>query len=211
VSVTRVLFHADDALGRSLGVPGRVRQGHLHHDINTGHVEYLDPDTGAPAPPGGLATVVVAPYFPYRDCMPVFRYDTRGLVRRLPDETLSCETAGQPASSKVRGKADQVVHVGEHLVITPRELIEAVQALPSRPWPARFGAVVGRRPTPSDAAHRTMREFVQSDDVVRHAAVPASTPAGVAGVPDGDPAGGGAPAAVAEYASSMPRPGTESP
>jgi phenylacetate-CoA ligase len=125
-----------------LPVTGRsCEQGHLHHDINTGHVEYLDPDTGAPAAPGALATVVVTPYFPYRECMPVFRYDTRDLVQRLPDEPLTCSLSGLPATTKVLGKADQTVRMGER-VVTPRELVEAVEALPSCPWPARFRAVV---------------------------------------------------------------------
>ena len=125
-----------------LPVTGRsCEQGHLHHDINTGHVEYLDPDTGAPAAPGALATVVVTPYFPYRECMPVFRYDTRDLVQRLPDEPLTCSVSGLPATTKVLGKADQAVRMGVR-VITPRELVEAVEALPSGPWPARFRAVV---------------------------------------------------------------------
>lgn len=123
-----------------LPVTGRTcSHGHLHHDINTGHVEYLDRDTGAPAEPGGLATVVVTPYFPYRDCTPVFRYDTRDLVRRLPDEPLTCEIAGLPATTKVLGKADQAVRVGSR-VVTPRDLIEAVESLPTRPWPARLRA-----------------------------------------------------------------------
>ena len=126
-----------------LPVTGRsCEQGHLHHDINTGHVEYLDPDTGVPAAPGALATVVVTPYFPYRDCMPVFRYDTRDLVRRLPDEPLTCSVSGLPATTKVLGKADQAVRMASGRVVTPRELAEAIEALPSCPWPARFQAVV---------------------------------------------------------------------
>jgi len=84
---------------------------------------------------------VVTPYFPYRECMPVFRYDTRDLVQRLPDEPLTCSVSGLPATTKVLGKADQAVRMGVR-VITPRELVEAVEALPSGPWPARFRAVV---------------------------------------------------------------------
>jgi phenylacetate-CoA ligase len=73
--------------------------------------------------------------------MPVFRYDTRDLVWRLPDEPLTCSVSGLPATTKVLGKADQAVRTGER-VVTPRELVEAVEALPSCPWPARFRAVV---------------------------------------------------------------------
>jgi phenylacetate-CoA ligase len=125
-----------------LPVSGRTcSQGHLHHDINTGYVEFLDLDTGEPAAPGALATVVITPFFPYRECMPVFRYDTRDVVRRLPDEPLNCEVAGLPGVSKIVGKADQLLRTGSG-VVTPRQLVEAIDALPSQPWPARFRAVL---------------------------------------------------------------------
>jgi hypothetical protein len=122
-------------------VTGRTcSAGHLHHDINMGLVELLDLETGEPAEPGALATVVITPYFPYRECMPVFRYDTRDVVRCLSQGELTCEVAGMPATSPVLGKADQILRLGPTDVVTPRELVEAVEALPSQPWPARFRA-----------------------------------------------------------------------
>lgn len=133
----------NDAFGMTevMPVTGRTcSQGHLHHDINMGLVELLDIETGEPAGPGALATVVVTPYFPYRDCTPVFRYDTRDVIRCLPEEALSCEVAGLPATSPILGKADQVLRLGPADTVTPRELIEAVEALPTQPWPARFHA-----------------------------------------------------------------------
>jgi phenylacetate-coenzyme A ligase PaaK-like adenylate-forming protein len=131
------------AMTEVIPVTGRTcEHGHLHHDLNTGHVEVLDPCTGEPALPGALATVVITPYFPYRDCTPVFRYDTRDVVRCLPEGPLGCELAGLPATSKVLGKADQLVRLGEHDVVTPRQLVEAVESLPTHPWPARFRATV---------------------------------------------------------------------
>lgn len=124
-------------------VSGRTcGQGHLHFDINTGLVEYLDLETGEPAEPGALATVVITPYFPYRDCMPVFRYDTRDVVRCLPDERLTCEVAAIPGTGPIAGKADQLLRLGPADVVTPRQLVEAVEALPSQPWPARYRAAV---------------------------------------------------------------------
>jgi phenylacetate-CoA ligase len=112
--------------------------GHLHHDINMGLVELLDLETGELAEPGALSTVVITPYFPYRECMPVFRYDTRDVVRKLPDEPLTCEIAALPATSAIVGKADQILRLGPADVVTPRQVVEAVEALPSQPWPARF-------------------------------------------------------------------------
>jgi phenylacetate-coenzyme A ligase PaaK-like adenylate-forming protein len=124
-------------------VTGRTcSAGHLHHDINMGLVELLDLETGEPAAPGALSTVVITPYFPYRECMPIFRYDTRDVVRRLPEGELQCEVAGIPATSPVLGKADHLLRLGPADVVTPRELAEAVEALPSQPWPGRFRARV---------------------------------------------------------------------
>lgn len=135
----------NDLFGMTEVVPvtGRTcSHRHLHHDINMGLVEYLDLETGEPAEPGALATVVVTPYFPYRDCMPVFRYDTRDVVRRLPDEPLDCEIAGLPGVSRIVGKADQLLRLGPDDVVTPRQIIDAIEALPDRPWPARYRATV---------------------------------------------------------------------
>jgi phenylacetate-CoA ligase len=123
-------------------VTGRTcSEAHLHHDLNTGLTELLDLETGEPAAPGALGTIVITPYFPYRDCMPVFRYDTRDVARRLPDEPLSCEIAGIPATSQILGKAGDL-RLGPADVITPRQLIHAIEALPTEPWPARYRAAV---------------------------------------------------------------------
>jgi phenylacetate-coenzyme A ligase PaaK-like adenylate-forming protein len=73
--------------------------------------------------------------------MPVFRYDTRDVVRCLPTDGLGCELAGIPATSQVLGKADHLLRLGTE-VITPRQLVEAIEALPTAPWPARYRATV---------------------------------------------------------------------
>jgi phenylacetate-CoA ligase len=122
-------------------VTGRTcSQRHLHHDVNIGLTEPLDLRTGEPAEAGALATVVITPFFPYRDCAPVFRFDTRDVVRCLPDEPLGCELAGIPATSQILGKADHLLHLGPGEVVTPRQLVDAIEALPSEPWPARYRA-----------------------------------------------------------------------
>ena len=122
-------------------VGGRTcSQGHQHHDLNVGLTELVDLDTGEPAAAGALGTLVITPYFPYRDCMPVFRYDTRDVARCLPDAPLRCELAGIPATSRILGKADQLLRLPGGEVVTPRQLIEAIEALPAEPWPARYRA-----------------------------------------------------------------------
>ncbi len=133
----------DDSFSMTEVIPvtGRTcSHGHLHYDLNTGLVELLDLRTGEPAAPGALGTVVITPYFPYRDCMPVFRYDTRDVARCLPDETLSCQMAAIPATSQILGKAGTLLHLGPAEVVTPRQLIDAIEALPTAPWPARYRA-----------------------------------------------------------------------
>jgi phenylacetate-coenzyme A ligase PaaK-like adenylate-forming protein len=114
-------------------------QGHLHLDPNMAYAEVIDLAGDAPAGPGELGTLVVTPYYPYRECMPVFRYDTRDLVHRLPDESLTCELAAVPAVSRVLGKATGLLPTDAGPV-TPRDLVEVLEALPGAPWPARFDA-----------------------------------------------------------------------
>jgi phenylacetate-coenzyme A ligase PaaK-like adenylate-forming protein len=128
------------AMTEVLPVSGRVcEQGHLHHDLNMGFVEVLDADTGDPTAPGEIGSVVITPYYPYRECMPMFRYDTRDLVRRLPEEPLGCSLGAVPATSRILGKADQVLRIDGRAVM-PRALVEACEGLPGEPWPARFTA-----------------------------------------------------------------------
>jgi len=69
--------------------------------------------------------------------MPVFRYDTRDVVRRLAEGDLECSLSGTPATSQILGKADHLLRVGGR-VITSRQIVEACEALPGEPWPARF-------------------------------------------------------------------------
>jgi phenylacetate-coenzyme A ligase PaaK-like adenylate-forming protein len=123
-------------------VSGRTcSQAHQHHDLNLGLTELVDLDTGEPAAPGALGTLVVTPYFPYRDCTPVFRYDTRDVARCLPDTPLRCELADVPATSQILGKANQLLRLPGGEVVTPRQLTEAIEALPAEPWPARYRAI----------------------------------------------------------------------
>ncbi len=132
------------AMTEVLPVSGRsCGQGHLHLDLNMGLVEVITLDGAGPVAPGELGTMVITPFFPYRDCMPVFRYDTRDVVRRLPDEPLSCNLAGVPALSPILGKAGQLLDTASGLV-TPRDIVEVLEALPAQPWPAQYRAATDR-------------------------------------------------------------------
>jgi phenylacetate-CoA ligase len=135
-----VLVNDTFGMTEVLPVSGRVcEQGHLHHDLNMGYVEVTDLDTGMPAAAGELGSVVITPYYPYRECMPVLRYDTRDVVRTLGGEGLDCSLSGTPATSQILGKADSLLRVGGR-VVTTRAIVEACEALPGEPWPARFAA-----------------------------------------------------------------------
>ncbi len=122
-----------------LPVSGRFcNAGHLHPDLNMGFVEVAGPG-GTEAAPGELGRMVVTPYFPYRDCMALLRYDTADLVRRLPDGPLGCELAAIPAVSAIQGKASEAI-VTASGTVTTRDIVEVLEALPSQPWPARYRA-----------------------------------------------------------------------
>jgi phenylacetate-CoA ligase len=126
------------AMTEVLPVSGRTCSlGHLHHDLNMGYVEVVDPATGASVAPGEFGSVTITPYFPYRECMPVLRYNTRDMVQRLPEGDLTCELAGMPATSVILDKADQLAGQ-QRCPVTHRELVEAIESLAPMAWPARF-------------------------------------------------------------------------
>jgi phenylacetate-coenzyme A ligase PaaK-like adenylate-forming protein len=128
------------AMTEVLPVSGRTcDQGHLHLDLNMGLVEVISLDGDRPCAPGELGTMVVTPFFPYRECTPVFRYDTRDVVRRLPDEALTCNLAGVPALSAILGKAGHLLPTTAGF-LTPRDIVEVLEALPAEPWPAQYRA-----------------------------------------------------------------------
>ncbi|MFC5187501.1 phenylacetate--CoA ligase family protein [Actinomadura harenae] len=114
--------------------------GHLHLDLNMGYSEVIGLDSGEPAGVGELGTLVVTPFYPYRECMPVLRYDTRDVVRVLPEE-LDCELAGVPAVSKILGKESRMLRTSAGIVGT-REVVETLDTLPGIEWPSRFRAGV---------------------------------------------------------------------
>ena len=84
--------------------------------------------------------MVVTPFFPYRDCMPVFRYDTRDVVRRLPDEPLTCNLAGVPAAVGASSAKPANCCTTSSGIVTPRDIVEVLEALPAQPWPAQYRA-----------------------------------------------------------------------
>ncbi|MEU8435169.1 AMP-binding protein [Streptomyces sp. NPDC029216] len=124
-----------------LPVGGRTcGRRHLHIDPNQGYAEVLDLDTGEPAAPGRLGELTVTPYYPYRECMPVLRYNTGDVVRTLDGEP-DCELAAVPAISQILGKASQIHRTADG-VVTPRDIVEALDGTPGLPFPLRHRAGV---------------------------------------------------------------------
>ncbi len=112
-------------------------QGHLHYGANTGLWEFINPETGQPAAPGEIASIVGTPLPPYREAMLVIRYDTQDMVRLLESEP-ECEQRGSPAVSHILGKKRlSVRHDGRWTF--PREVVEALEAVDVVPLPARCG------------------------------------------------------------------------
>lgn len=110
-------------------------QGHLHVAADQGLVEVLQPDTLAPAAPGEVGMLVITPYPPYRETMPLLRLATGDLVRRLTDEP-RCELAAMPAMSPLLGKATLCPDVRDRRLYQ-RDVLDLLESEPELPLPSR--------------------------------------------------------------------------
>src|SRR6185312_4506 len=82
---------------------GLCPEQHLHFEPMQGLVEVIDPATGQPAQPGQVGTIVATPFAPYRQTMPLLRYDTEDAVRVL-DAAPTCRLRHLPATGQLLGK-----------------------------------------------------------------------------------------------------------
>jgi phenylacetate-coenzyme A ligase PaaK-like adenylate-forming protein len=112
-------------------------EGHLHYEISQGLLEVVDPESGAPAPPGELGVIVATPFYPYRETTLLLRYET-GDLTRLPSGPLTCRLRHLPATERLLGKRDLAVRHDQGWT-TPRQVAEALEALEVVPLPARYG------------------------------------------------------------------------
>jgi phenylacetate-coenzyme A ligase PaaK-like adenylate-forming protein len=111
--------------------------GHLHFEPSQALVEVLDLETGAPAGPGQAGTIVATPFRPYRETTILLRYDTRDVVRALP-EPPTCALRHRPATGVLEGKLSLAARHDEGWTF-PRQVLEALEALDEVPLPARCG------------------------------------------------------------------------
>jgi phenylacetate-coenzyme A ligase PaaK-like adenylate-forming protein len=106
---------------------------HLHIPPEQGYVEILDPETGLPAEPGQVGTLVVTPYGLYRDTTLLIRYETGDLVRTLPTgERPECELRAIPATSRILGRA------GTAAAHRARDILDVLEGERAVPLPARY-------------------------------------------------------------------------
>ncbi|HTI77464.1 MAG TPA: hypothetical protein VL634_20865, partial [Mycobacterium sp.] len=110
--------------------------GHLHFEPSKAVIETRALGTTRHAQPGELATLVVTPLTPFRQATVFIRYDTGDVVTALP-EHLTCSMAAMPATSIPHGKLTFTVH-RPGLTVTPRQLLEVVEANPHVSLPARI-------------------------------------------------------------------------
>jgi phenylacetate-coenzyme A ligase PaaK-like adenylate-forming protein len=111
-------------------------EGHLHVAADQGLVEVLHPRTFAPTAPGDTGTLVITPFPPYRETMPVLRLATGDMVRRL-DHTPSCELAGLPATSPLLGRATLCQGL-EDRPLYQREILDLLETEIEIPLPCRY-------------------------------------------------------------------------
>lgn len=132
----------------------RCEAGHLHWDPGHGLVEVIAVDSlphgGAPggdgdarsvsprpAQTGELGVLVATPFAPYREAMVTLRYNTEDLVTPVA-QPLDCRLGHLPATSDLLGKLRFAVRHASGWT-TPRDVLEALEALPLVPLPARCG------------------------------------------------------------------------
>jgi hypothetical protein len=109
----------------------------VHFEPTSGLAEVVDPETGAPAAPGAVGTVVATPFRPYRDTTVLLRFDTGDAVRALSGPA-TCELRNLPATGQLLGKLSGAVrHDGGWTFA--REVAEALEAVDAVPLPARYG------------------------------------------------------------------------
>ena len=155
-----VIIHEGYGISEAWPVGGTLcEEGHLHFDPMSGLVEVIDPESGKPAAPGAIGTLVLTPFAPYRESMVILRYNTEDLVQALPTPT-TCSLRHQPATGPLLGKQRFAVR-HQHGWTCPRPVVEALEGLATLPLPARAGfwahedgvAVEVAVPAPSPELH----------------------------------------------------------
>ena len=111
--------------------------GHLHFEPSVGLVEVSSLDTTRPASPGEPGQLLATPLPPFRDTTLLLRYATDDVVSAI-EGPFTCDMRDTPATGQLLGKRRfSVRHDGGWT--TPRDVVEALEADPTVPLPARYG------------------------------------------------------------------------
>jgi phenylacetate-CoA ligase len=128
-----VVFEEGYGITELWGMGGTLTHDkHLAFEIPHGFLEVLDPDTGHPATPGTIGTLVGTPFTPFRETTMLLRYDTEDLVEALP------QIPGKQLCGNVLGKRRLAIRHTDGNWTTPRQVMEVLEADTNVPLPARF-------------------------------------------------------------------------
>ncbi|MEZ4621689.1 MAG: hypothetical protein R2867_40160 [Caldilineaceae bacterium] len=95
----------------------------------------LDPATHQPTLPGGVGTLVLTPFAPYRESLVLLRYDSEDLIQ-CPTRPCGCKLDHLPAVGRLLGKRRLAVR---HPRVGPvRAVAEALESVADVPLPARY-------------------------------------------------------------------------
>ncbi len=114
--------------------------GRLHFLDLSGLVEFLDPETRRPVPPGRPGVAVVTAFYPDRELMPILRYWSHDLM--VPSAETACECGVVSTQiEEILGRTDQMVIVGARNFF-PQALGEVLRDFPGLVQPPRFRVAV---------------------------------------------------------------------
>jgi len=101
--------------------------GRMHFDPTLGYVEVLDPETKEEVAEGEEGVVTVTPFYPDRETMPVIRYWTGDVTKKVSD--CNCKTSSFPCVAKIDGRMVFQTRYNNRS-INQRDIIEALEDIP---------------------------------------------------------------------------------
>lgn len=111
-------------------------QGRLHFLDLSGIIEFLDPDTQAPVPPGQPGVAVVTTFHPERELMPLLRYWSHDALVPAAETACPCGMVSTQVD-EIRGRMDDMLILGARNLY-PQSQGDALTAFPELVQPPRF-------------------------------------------------------------------------
>jgi len=118
-------------------------RGRLHFLDASGLIEFLDPGTREPVPPGRPGVAVITGFYPDRERTPLLRYWTDDLMVRSKTRFCECGMASTLIDD-ILGRADQMFNVGGYNFY-PQSVGDALTAFRELVQPPRFRVTVEER------------------------------------------------------------------